>query len=126
MDSREMTREVRLRQWSEVLREQKESGQNVKTWCESQGIRRQQYFYWQRKLREAACALVRQEETEPPAPTGWSLCAPASSPAVPEVNLVAGSLDQVYIELNGMRILSGRDYPAENLARLLRELAGTC
>lgn len=55
MDTKQVTHEIRLRQWAKIMRERQASGMSINAWCEVQGIRRQQYFYWQRKLREAAC-----------------------------------------------------------------------
>lgn len=126
MDSHKMTQEMHLRHWSALLREQKSSGQSVKSWCEEQGINRQRYFYWQRKIREAACALVQREVTRNSAPEGWSLCTPAISPEKPKASHLTVLAEQVYIETDGMRILAGREYPVENLARLLRALAVSC
>lgn len=125
MDSRKVTQEVRLRQWSELVREQKNSGQSIKSWCEDRGIPRQQYFYWQRKLREAACALIQREAPETHPPKGWSLCASAASPEMLKANPSSGMAEQVCLEVKGVRLLAGRDYPVEALARLIRELSSS-
>lgn len=126
MDSREMTHEVRLRHWAEVLREQKASGQGVNAWCETHGIARQRFFYWQRKLRETASALAAQEMPGVQAPQGWALCAATAEQASPETLPSSALPEQVCIEINGMRILAGREYPSDKLARLLRELVIPC
>jgi transposase-like protein len=78
MDMRKVAREVRLTKWSEILRAQQASGQTIQTWCEANGIDKQQYHYWQRKLRESAIesltpttekmALTAPTFTEIPAP----------------------------------------------------------
>lgn len=125
MESRKVTQEVRLRQWSELVREQKNSGRSIKSWCEERGIPRQQYFYWQRKLREAACTLMRREAPGTQAPKGWTLCAPASLPEMPEANPSSGTAEQVCLEVKGVRLLAGRDYPVEALAQLIRELSSS-
>lgn len=49
-----MTREVRLERWAEILREGQASGQSITAWCAANGVDRQRYFYWQRRLRELA------------------------------------------------------------------------
>lgn len=51
---RQMTREVRLERWAEILREGQASGQSITAWCAANGVDRQRYFYWQRRLRELA------------------------------------------------------------------------
>lgn len=55
MDTRRVAREVHLSKWSGIIKEQKASGLNVKEWCLANGVNRQQYFYWQRQLREITC-----------------------------------------------------------------------
>ena len=62
-DTRAMTAEYRLRQWSEVLTKQKESGLNIKLYYEEIGIKEYQYYYWQRRLREAANKEVTKEQS---------------------------------------------------------------
>jgi hypothetical protein len=126
MNDREITQEVRLRQWTEVLREQKASGESIKGWCETQGIPRQRFFYWQRKLREAACALAGREMSGTQAPEGWALCARVAVPGMLEPSPSPALSEQVCVEINGMRILAGQAYPEDKLARLLRELTTQC
>jgi transposase-like protein len=121
-----MTREVRLRRWMELLHEQKTSGQSIKSWCETQGISRQRFFYWQRKLREAASALTGREMSVTGSPAGWALCAPAEAPDRSEPSPPSSLSDQVCVEINGMRIMAGHEYAVEKLAQLLRELSPTC
>lgn len=122
MNTREVTHRVRLSQWAEVLREQKRSGLNIKRFCEAQGINRQQYYYWQRKLREAACEeLAQREALQPAAPAGWSLCT-AENPALDAAKEQATPGDDLIVEVGGVRLTVGKGYPVENLARLLREL----
>ena len=56
MDTQKVTAEYRLLHWMKVIQERQNSGQNIKEFCESTGISRHAYYYWQRKLRQAACA----------------------------------------------------------------------
>jgi transposase-like protein len=126
MYDRGITHEVRLRHWAEVVREQKASGQSIKVWCETEGIPRHQYFYWQRKLREAACMLAGREMEVAKAPEGWALCVAPAEPVSPEASSALTSSEQLCIEIGGMRVLVGCNYPEEKLSRLLRELVTTC
>lgn len=127
MNTREMASEYRLTQWAEKLREQKRSGQTIREWCEAMGIKRQQYFYWQRKLREAACEELTIRESRPQAaPEGWALCrAETNLPALVAKGETTQT-DQMAVEVNGLRITVGSGYPPEQLARLLRELVEAC
>ena len=54
MDTRNITREVRLRHWATLINEKNDSGKTIKAFCEGHGLRPKTYHYWQRKLREAA------------------------------------------------------------------------
>ncbi len=72
MDTQKVTAEYRLSQWMQVIQEQQSSGQNIKDFCQSRGISKNRYFYWQRKLRQAACTkLVKLEKPADCAPKGW-------------------------------------------------------
>lgn len=57
-----MAREVRIQQWTEIMRERQASGMTITAWCKDNGIDRQRYFYWQRRLREMACEQLAQQE----------------------------------------------------------------
>ena len=67
METKEMTRQVRLNYWAGVMQERTESGQNIRQWCKEKGMQEKTYFYWQRKLREAACEDLDKQEPEQPA-----------------------------------------------------------
>ncbi|EEG79138.1 IS66 family insertion sequence element accessory protein TnpA [Dethiobacter alkaliphilus] len=55
MNTREVTRKYRLNQWTQIIRECRSSGQTVKAWCADNGINQKTYYYWLKKVREAAC-----------------------------------------------------------------------
>jgi hypothetical protein len=131
MTTRELASEYRMAQWGERLREQKASGQNIRQWCEENGIGRQRYFYWQRKLRKAA------SEQLPSIPTGdVSAAELCMTPSFARVRMTSVSAPipiqhgpisgQVQIEVNGVKLAAGAAYPAHQLAHLIRELAGLC
>ncbi|NLF45664.1 MAG: transposase [Syntrophomonadaceae bacterium] len=74
MDTRKIATEYRLSQWMNVVQEQQLSGQTIKDFCQEKGISRHAYFYWRRKIREAACIeLAKQEEAtvNGSVPQGW-------------------------------------------------------
>lgn len=58
MDTREVARNYRLSQWTQIVRECRGSGQTVSAWCEDHNIDRKKYYYWLRKVREAACEAL--------------------------------------------------------------------
>lgn len=61
MDTRLVTKNFRLKQWAEIIHQCHDSGMQVKDWCAQNQISRNSYFYWQRKLREAACESTGAE-----------------------------------------------------------------
>ncbi len=72
MDTKNTAKEYRLAQWGQVMRERADSGQTIKDYCDMTGINRNTYFYWQKKLREAACTeLAKTEVHEINVPNGW-------------------------------------------------------
>jgi len=72
MDTQKVTAEYRLSQWMHVIQEQQCSGQNIKDFCQAREISRNKYFYWQRKLRKAACEeLSKSREPANIVPSGW-------------------------------------------------------
>jgi len=64
MNTRAMTSDYRLQQWAGIIQKQKESGLNIKSFCEESGISEQRYYYWQRRLRGAANDELAKVQTE--------------------------------------------------------------
>ena len=48
----------RLNEWSTRIAGCRDSGQSVRQWCEESGINEKTYYYWQRKVFQAA---IKQE-----------------------------------------------------------------
>lgn len=64
VNMREIAEEYRLSHWAQIMQERKASGMSIKAYCESVGIHFNRYFYWQRKLREAALKeSTKQDKT---------------------------------------------------------------
>ncbi|MRS02507.1 IS66 family insertion sequence hypothetical protein [bacterium] len=112
MDTKEVTGEYRLTQWVQVIRERQESGQYIKDFCSERGISRNAYFYWQRKLRKAACKqLTGPGEHADPAPAGWMQLA--------RVNEMKSTLK---IEISGCHITVDAKTDLELLKSICRTL----
>lgn len=71
MSTQKVTKEYRMAQWTKIIQARQSSGQNVKEFCITQGLSRNAYFYWQRKLREIACTELAKTEDTHPVPAGW-------------------------------------------------------
>lgn len=100
MDTQKATAEYRLSQWAQVVQARRDSGQNIQDFCLAAGISRNAYFYWQKRLRNVACAeFEKLEEPRTLAPNGWVQLAP------PPQQMKA-TLD---IEINGCRVTADDD-----------------
>ena len=105
------------------MRERKESGLSIRAYCKRACIHENVYYYWQKKLREAALEeLAGQGDAKASAPEGWALC--TAKPALPMATekTAAISSEQITVEAQGLRITAGSAYPVEQLAQLLRGL----
>ncbi len=72
MDTQKVTAEYRMSQWAQVIQARVDSGQSIKDFCQTTGISRNAFFYWQKKLRESACTeLMKKEEPENISTGGW-------------------------------------------------------
>lgn len=81
MDLQKMTEEYRMSEWVRIIKERIASGDNINKFCEERGISRHAYFYWQRKLRKAACTELARQDTDtesPSVPVGWMRLSPAA------------------------------------------------
>ena len=129
MDTKTMTREVRLLYWAEIIRERNESGKSIRMWCKENSIVEKTYYYWQRQLRQAACERLSEIKSA-------SNQIDLPQPSFAEVRLM--SLDsqlalaqtiqpnQIQVEIHGIKITADSTYPEHKLAYLLRELVRSC
>ncbi len=127
MSTKEMARQVRLTHWGQVMRERKESGKSIRAWCRENDIKEKTFYYWQRRLREAAC----EQFAEAQSPCGVSLAAPRFAEvrlasAKRPVSELPESTRELRVEIGGLRIAAGSEYPVDKLASLLRELIRSC
>lgn len=114
MDTQKVAAEYRLSQWAQVIQARLDSGQSVKDFCQTAGISRNAYFYWQKKLREAACTeLSKTEEPRNIVPSGWMQLTPKQAQHTKE------SLD---IEINGCHVTVNAQTDPELLKKVCRTL----
>ncbi|MGI6412280.1 MAG: IS66 family insertion sequence element accessory protein TnpA [Syntrophomonadaceae bacterium] len=112
MDTRRVAEEYRLSQWMNVIKEQQCSGQNIKEFCQDKGISRHAYFYWRRKIREAACMeLSRIGEGTVNIPKGWMQLSQGQE--------IKSTLD---IEVGGCRVTVDENTDLELLKKVCRVL----
>jgi len=120
MNIRDVAAEYRLAHWGQVLQERRASGMSIKEFCKTAGFRESVYYYWQRKLREAACEELSvrkgRENTGTEGalvPSGWAVCKTAES-------RIQGKA--MVIEINGCRVHVEADAAPEQLAKVIRVL----
>lgn len=135
MSTREIAQEYRLAHWAGIMRERTESGLNIKSFCERTGIHENVYYYWQRKLREAACqellpatqndekkAIIPSEPVGrsascPPMPAGWAVCSPEKTEQ---------KNNGVLIEIGKCRVAANADTDPELLVKVCTALMSLC
>jgi hypothetical protein len=113
MNTQKVAEEYRLSQWAQVIQAQQDSGQSIKDFCEATGIRRNKYFYWQKKLRsEAYTKLAKAEESRNIMPRGWIQL---------ESNQMQDIKESLDIEINGFHIT----FTSETNTELLKKACCT-
>ena len=58
MNTQKVTQEYRMNQWIGIVRECRESGQTVISWCKEHDIDTRKYYYWLQEIRTAACKAL--------------------------------------------------------------------
>jgi len=125
MGMREATTEIRLAQWAQVMQDRAASGQSIAAYCEQRGIGKHSYFYWQRKLREAALQQmgVPEEESEKAqpllVPSGWAQACIAEERA-------PGSAVGLTLRVGGAEIEVSRGFDEALLASVIKTLTQIC
>ena len=123
MSTKEIARHVRLTRWAQNMRARSESGESVRDWCRANGINEKTYYYWQRKLREAACeGLVESTSLIAQKPARFTQVSLIESAA----NATPAQADtdhNLHAEIGGVHITVSSEYPMDKLALLLRELS---
>lgn len=102
------------------MRERSDSGLSIKAFCKNAGFHENVYYYWQRKLREAACEKLTELQTVTNhAGTNGTYFAEVQLAQQP----LSGPTGQLHAEIQGIRITADSAYPADKLAELLRWLS---
>ena len=125
INTREVAKEYRLSHWAEIMQERVAVGLNIRAYCKEIGICENTYYYWQRRLRAAACEQLA-------APAQTSISKPSFTEIkveeLPALPTLAESVQtsQIHIEFHGIQITFDSTYPTDKLAAVLRALAQSC
>ena len=68
MDTKTATRQFRLNQWAEIIRDRMASGLTIRQYCSEHNLSRNAYFYWLRQLRQEALLSSGTQFAELPVP----------------------------------------------------------
>ena len=122
MDTSKVAQEYRLAQWTQVIQSRLAEGTSIDEFCEEKGISRNVYFYWQRKVREAACGQLAVQQSRMPAQANHYSFAEVR---VERPRNITGTdiADLVALEYKGVRVSIRDGYPPEKVAAIIRELA---
>jgi hypothetical protein len=137
MDTRNIAKEYRMTHWAGIMRERNESGKSIKSFCETEEIPQNVYYYWQRRLREAACQHILSDTHvhESPvravvasdlpvqAPT-WSLCSVTESTDLPSP--VSDGKADITIEIGKSRVKANTNTDLKLLGDVCRILMTLC
>ena len=129
MDTKTIATKYRLAHWAGILRERQESGLSIAAYCKQAGFHENNYYYWQKKLREAACesiAELKRPENQIIASKSMFTEVKLAQPAGTEENTMHFNNNQIYIEFTGIKLTAGGGYPTDKLAAVLRELVSSC
>ena len=129
INTREIAEEYRLSHWAKIMHERVQSGLSIKAFCKQIGICGNTYFYWQRRVRAAACEHIAstREETKSTGliPKGFTEVKLSEPPKEVSIADIAGN-GRICIEVGGMRITADNAYPPVQLAELLNGIIPLC
>jgi putative transposase len=112
------------------MRDRAASGLSIRAYCKQAGIHENNYYYWQKKLREAAVKTHAQEhkpqryqthQEVKEVPSGWALCEAKKS--TKHENIEQSPL---IISIGHYRVEVSPETDMEHLANVCRLLASIC
>jgi transposase-like protein len=124
-NTKEIAKEYRLTHWAQIIKERKESGLSIRAFCKKAGYHENNFFYWQRKLREEVCGQMNLVPTENAHHITPNFVEVKMSEAPLEEQTTATSA-QLLIEIAGIQLKADSSYPIDKLAILVRKLVLPC
>ena len=112
MDTKLATTQIRIQQWAAIVKDRHESGLKVEDYCEQHGLSRNAYYYWLRKVKEAA--LIQ---------TGFVEIQPEDAAPDPSSVETSGESDpftpQMTVSIKGVSLGIRQDTPRDLLVRVI-------
>ena len=122
-----ITHEVRLAHWRKIIEEcsHRPEDQTARQWLDDHGITKDQYYYWQRRVRQAEYDKAFLQQLAPPAQTSAAVTDTSSisfaeMPYAPSSGLESFKAS-VMIKAGAMTIALSNSVSDDLLARIMRE-----
>ena len=115
MNARKVTTNYRMKEWTGLVQDRINSGLSINEYCNQNGLSRNAYFYWLKKIRNRIIidtpALTEESTQNPISFQELSIPEPSVTVVTPQ--------DQISIGINGMTINVTKDTSKELLLRVL-------
>jgi hypothetical protein len=129
MNTRQIAAEYRLAYWAGIVRERTERGLSIRAFCAEKGFHENCYFYWQRKLREAACEKLSEVSNKTSQldlqPGRFTEVKVTDSSVRLSLREQSGQ-GEIHIEFPGVFLSADSRYPVSNLVELIKGLNWKC
>ena len=121
----ELKQQLGMQQWSAIIEDRISSGLKVDEYCEKNGLSRNSYFYWLRKIREEMAVSSSANGTEVlPVTTKQGvlveLVPNKSNTPVPRIELQPEAAESIALAINGISICVSTDISEEMLTKVMR------
>ncbi|WP_240418710.1 IS66 family insertion sequence element accessory protein TnpA [Paenibacillus periandrae] len=119
MNTATITKQYRLNKWIEIVRECRSSGQTVSAWCAQNHINLKSYYYWLKRVREAACETLPalQPQNLPIVPVDFS-----ASPTVQNFPESSHTTSEILIHMGAVTLEIRNHASATLIEHTLRAL----
>ncbi len=105
MNTREEVREMRIREWKKVFEDKAASGLSAKEYCQQNGIGKDQYFYWQKIVRESVLDEMKTNRfTELSVPVSSDMFFSLTAPSPITITVGKGTIGSVQLSQLHMMI----------------------
>lgn len=114
MRVKQITNEINIQKWSELIEECRNSNTTVVKWCRERGIEKHQYYYWQRKICNSLCESI---------PRVKNLDSPTNLPSFAEIKLPTQNISNdiaLSISINNISIQIHNNASENTIAAALK------
>lgn len=120
-----LKRQLSMQQWSAIIEDRIVSGLKVDEYCEKNGISRNSYFYWLRKIREEMAVSSAANGTEllsatPEQGALVELVPSKCSAPVPRIEIHPETPESIALTINGIDICVNSGISEEMLTKVMR------